>query len=404
MIPRALFVCTLCIVLLMLRLHVLNLRNVITDSSCSPVEQTSSGLVYSTQEFSIDISIGNYLFSRDALTLTRLNATAELLDHGAPLANESEACYGNKVRAVDPGRMKKLCIYDSDYQELFRRLPAEYRMGKFLICDGDCSVNPENALVVSKSRAVSAPSLRTVTILPLNLHRHQYLIPRGLEDPFTFHEKRAVAIWRGTTTNGCWSDHLRIDDKSTRCARRNLVARWASRNESGADVGITFLCQGALSHPSLYQPLLKDSLTVEQLLGYKYLISVEGNDVSSGLKWMLASNSVVLMPPPTRETFILEGRLLPWVHYVPLQYDLSDLLEKVQYCEQHTYLCEQIAKQGRDWMRRFQDRDALLDVGAKILLAHLETTQEAVVDGVRSLPVRFPVSPVPHWVTPKEYL
>lgn len=43
---------------------------------------------------------------------------------------------------------------------------------------------------------------------------------------------------------------------------------------------------------------LKPSLSIRQQLGYRYLVSVEGNDVASGLKWMLASNSTVLMPPP----------------------------------------------------------------------------------------------------------
>jgi len=34
-----------------------------------------------------------------------------------------------------------------------------------------------------------------------------------------------------------------------------------------------------------------------------------GNDVASGLKWMLASNSVVFMPLPRRETWAMESLL-----------------------------------------------------------------------------------------------
>jgi len=42
-----------------------------------------------------------------------------------------------------------------------------------------------------------------------------------------------------------------------------------------------------------------------------------GNDVASGLKWMLASNSVVFMPPPRVETWAMESLLqVFWCHMV----------------------------------------------------------------------------------------
>ena len=33
----------------------------------------------------------------------------------------------------------------------------------------------------------------------------------------------------------------------------------------------------------------------------RYALSLEGNDVATNLKWLLASNSVVVMPSPTME-------------------------------------------------------------------------------------------------------
>jgi hypothetical protein len=61
---------------------------------------------------------------------------------------------------------------------------------------------------------------------------------------------------------------------------------------------------------------------------YRYLVSVEGNDVATNLKWALASGCVVLMPKPRVETFFAEGMLKPYVHYVPISDDTSDLEEK----------------------------------------------------------------------------
>ena len=67
--------------------------------------------------------------------------------------------------------------------------------------------------------------------------------------------------------------------------------------------------------------LSQHQLSIEELLKYKILISLEGNDVSSGLKWMLLSNSVVLMPPPSRTSWAMEELLEPYVHYVPMAND-----------------------------------------------------------------------------------
>ena len=45
---------------------------------------------------------------------------------------------------------------------------------------------------------------------------------------------------------------------------------------------------------------------------------LEGNDVATQLKFALRSNSVVVMPPPKWENFLLHGLLKPWVHFVPV--------------------------------------------------------------------------------------
>ena len=59
-------------------------------------------------------------------------------------------------------------------------------------------------------------------------------------------------------------------------------------------------------------------------LKYKYLLSLEGNDVSSSLKWMLYSNSVVFMRNPRIVSWIMEDHLEPYIHYIPLNDDFNN--------------------------------------------------------------------------------
>lgn len=79
------------------------------------------------------------------------------------------------------------------------------------------------------------------------------------------------------------------------------------------------------------EPYLRDFLTIEEQLGYQFIVSVEGIDVATNLKWIMASNSLCLMRRPRFETWFMEGTMIPGYHYVELRDDFSDLPEKVAY-------------------------------------------------------------------------
>ena len=91
---------------------------------------------------------------------------------------------------------------------------------------------------------------------------------------------------------------------------------------------------------------MKGSLDTRDLLAYKVIISVEGNDVASGLKWGLLSNSVILMVPPAKTTFVMEHLLEPWVHFVPLDPDLGNVDEQTQWVLDISATAKQIAKRA----------------------------------------------------------
>jgi Glycosyl transferase family 90 len=79
-------------------------------------------------------------------------------------------------------------------------------------------------------------------------------------------------------------------------------------------------------------------------------LSLEGNDVASGLKWMLYSNSVVLMPRPTRVAWAMEDQLVPWYHYIPVKDDLSDLPALIQWARSNDDKCQQIAQHATQYI------------------------------------------------------
>jgi hypothetical protein len=93
---------------------------------------------------------------------------------------------------------------------------------------------------------------------------------------------------------------------------------------------------------------------------------VEGNDVATGLKWMLASNSVVIMPNPTVESWLMEGLLNPYVHYIPVKDDFSDLDVILEWCKNNDRKCREISQNANKWIQQFMDNEQELKLHNRI--------------------------------------
>ena len=76
---------------------------------------------------------------------------------------------------------------------------------------------------------------------------------------------------------------------------------------------------------------------------------LSGNDVATNLKWLMAQNSVVLMPTPLKESWLMEGLLRPWVHYVPLD-DPAEARARVAWMQAHEEDCLRIVRNANAWM------------------------------------------------------
>lgn len=88
---------------------------------------------------------------------------------------------------------------------------------------------------------------------------------------------------------------------------------------------------------------------MHDILKYKAIIMVEGKK-SSGFKWALFSESVVMTPTPTCTSWAMEELLEPWVHYIPLNQDFSDVVEKVPWMIGNDANAREIAHNGHLWM------------------------------------------------------
>ena len=89
---------------------------------------------------------------------------------------------------------------------------------------------------------------------------------------------------------------------------------------------------------------------------YKYLPVIDGNDKSSSLGWVMASNSVPVMPRPRFHSWMCEPWMIAGVHYVEVKADWSDFEERLDWCRHNDEECKKIAENGKIFMMQFMNQ------------------------------------------------
>jgi len=209
----------------------------------------------------------------------------------------------------------------------------------FLYCIGDIE-HELNEFCFTKNR--SDNDRKSILLKCPNEGRHWNLVyDRSSFVDIPFDKKNNKLVWRGVTTG-----------QPSRPGNRFTLVEKYFRKHDEIDVGFNGITQGKHS----YAKYTISGMSVTELLKYKYILAVEGNDKASGLNWALASNSLVFMSKPTKFSWLMEDKLIPGFHYVPVKDDFSDLLENVRWCNKHPEKCKQVVQNANQYMNQFMDQ------------------------------------------------
>jgi serine/threonine protein kinase len=171
-------------------------------------------------------------------------------------------------------------------------------------------------------------------------------------------------------------DIYKIDDKGnyirdkTQNYYRNDYGKYIIDNENGKYI----------KHHSGYKYVkhgnkIPNFLSPKQQSGYKYIIHVDGHVSAFRLSLELSMGSVILLVDSEWKIWYRD-LLLPFgdkydekfAHYVPIKEDLSDLIEKIQWCRDNDKKCEQIAKNSLEFFRTYLQKDGALQYMQKMLV------------------------------------
>ena len=224
---------------------------------------------------------------------------------------------------------RRFTTYFFDLYDVVKHFGKDNR---FFVIPGDVTHVPDVPTFVKSRPIADDESNANSVLLKLNKLRHFTLIRH--DKPFA--EKKDMLVGRTAWANASPQ-------------RRRLYELYG--NHPLCDVGKTRR-EDSSDKPYTIKPYLSR----RQQLEYKFIASIEGNDVATNLKWIMSSNSVAISPPLHYETWFMEGQLVPNYHYIEVKPDFSDLIEKLEYYIAHPAEAETIVAHAHDYIRQFTNK------------------------------------------------
>ncbi|CCV02277.1 Putative tyrosine protein kinase [Invertebrate iridescent virus 30] len=186
--------------------------------------------------------------------------------------------------------------------------------------------------------------------------------------------KKNIAVFRGSNT-GCGfnvenNTRLKLAKLSTEYPQylNCGITNWNLRVRKNKD-------SEYLQIPDVENLQLVEKLTPEQQSNYKYLINLDGHVSAFRLSLELEMGCcILLVESPQKWKMWFSDYLEPYVHYVPVKSDLSDLIEQVKWCQTNDNKCQQIAQNSLRFAKKYLSKKGILDNLEKtIFQLHLQS-------------------------------
>lgn len=203
---------------------------------------------------------------------------------------------------------------------------------------------------IVKSRLIEGDMSNNV-IMKLEKVRHFIFV----NDPLPFSRKKDMAIFRGKIGQA-QADRIEVKQNRYDFAKKFFGHPMVDVGEIG----------GA------FPEWRSEKMTIDEHLDYKFIMSLEGNDVASNLKWIMSSNSLAVSAQLRCETWFMEGTLKPDYHYIGVEDDYSDLLPKMEYYIAHPDEAQRIIDHAHEYVNQFRDSEREKLISLLVLKHYLD--------------------------------
>ena len=167
-------------------------------------------------------------------------------------------------------------------------------------------------------------------------------------------------------------DHRDFSDK-----KDNMIGRAAVHQEHRKRFFEKYfdnpLCDlGQVNKDEGHPEWIKPKISIDEHLKSKFILSIEGNDVATNLKWIMSSNSVAVTPPLKMETWYMEGTLVPNEHFICIDEDYENLEERLHYYMEHQNEAKDIIKNAKKYRAQFNNENVENLISLLVLRKYFE--------------------------------
>lgn len=143
-----------------------------------------------------------------------------------------------------------------------------------------------------------------------------------------FNNKKSQLTWRGTLELGYKTNFFNPENKNDLNQRMYFKYLYDNQLLKNVEYG-------------------DNHLSIPEMIQYKYILDIDGwSNTWDATIWKLYSGSVLLKVRSVFKQWYYDD-LKEWEHYVPIENDLSDLNEKIDWCINNNEKCIEIINNAR---------------------------------------------------------
>lgn len=195
-------------------------------------------------------------------------------------------------------------------------------------------------------------------------------------DRVEWDHKQETAIFRGSATGSVeFKNNQRLQitklDYEWNTNKPGLldagIVSWNTRDKIDSNLTITYIKPSIMHEMDIF---LKPRIPMNKQLSYKYIINIDGHSASNRFSYLLQSGCLILN---VESHYVIGNQrwynhlLKPYVHYVPIKYDLSDLEEIILWCRNNDNKCKKIVNNAKDLYDEYFTKDKLMYYTSELL-------------------------------------
>lgn len=202
----------------------------------------------------------------------------------------------------------------------------------------------------------------------------------GANRSLPWSKKKASCIWRGSTTGGVFNM------QNWKIFPRSRVVLEARRYPHLIDAKFTAVVQSPtpLELEKLFRRhhLLAPSMSVEEMLNYRYLLDVDGNTCGySRMYWSLLANSALIKVQSDQVQWYYD-LLKPYENYVPVDPDLKTFKAAFQWLRSNDKRAQYLARNATELAQDHLSQEATLAYFYHVILKLSHDQREQVKDSL----------------------